>query len=91
VKGRDLYDFIWYMDKQISPDLPYLEAKLKQSGIVRKDQNLSLDVVRELMTEKIEGIDMDSARADVAPFIKDEYELEVWSSGFFLSLIRNLA
>lgn len=90
VKGRDFYDFIWYMDREISPDLPYLEAKLKQSGIIGEDRILSLDLVKTLLREKIEAINIDGARADVAPFIRDEFELQVWSREFFLSLIRKL-
>lgn len=91
VKGRDFYDFIWYMDKRINPDLPYLEAKLKQSGIIGEGQYLSLNMVKEMLREKMDMIDIESARADVAPFIRDEFELQVWSKEFFLSLISTLA
>ena len=91
VKGRDFYDFIWYMDRKISPDLPYLEAKLKQSGIIGEEQNLLLNRVKEMLREKMDAIDIENARADVAPFLRDEFELQVWSKEFFLSLIRTLA
>lgn len=71
------------MDKRIRPDLPYLKAKLKQSGIIGEDQNLSLTRVKEMLKKKMETINFDSARADVAPFIQDQFELHVWSKEFF--------
>jgi predicted nucleotidyltransferase component of viral defense system len=91
VKGRDFYDLIWYVKKQISPDIPYLAAKLKQSGIIGNNQNVSLDWVKEMLSRKIAAIDMASARADVAPFIQDEFELNLWSIEFFTSLIRTIS
>ncbi len=89
-KGRDFYDFIWYMGKKISPDLQYLEAKLKQSGKLSKKEHLSLDKLKLLLTNKISTIDFAEAGKDVAPFIKDEFELNVWSTEFFNSLIQSL-
>ena len=91
VKGRDFYDFIWYMKKKVSPDIPYLEAKLKQSRIIEKNQTVTLNTIKDMITDKILKIDLDDARKDVAPFIKDEFELNVWSVEFFNSLIQSLA
>ena len=90
VKGRDFYDFIWYMKKNISPDLQYLEAKLKQSGKLGKTEQLSIDKLKLLLTDKISTIDFSEAGKDVTPFIKDEFELNVWSVEFFISLIQTL-
>jgi len=90
VKGRDFYDFIWYMKKNISPDLQYLEAKLKQNGKLGKKEPLSLDKLKLLLTDKISTVDFVEARKDVAPYIKDEFELKVWSVDFFNSLIQFL-
>ena len=90
VKGRDFYDFIWYMKKNISPDLQYLEARLKQSGKLGKTEQLSIDKLKLLLTDKISIIDFSEAGKDVTPFIKDEFELDVWSVEFFISLIQTL-
>ena len=89
-KGRDFYDFIWYMKKNISPDLQYLEAKLKQSGKLGKNKQLSIDKLKLLLTDKISTIDFPEAGKDVTPFIKEEFELNAWSVEFFRSLIQTL-
>ena len=88
VKGRDFYDFIWYMNKKVSPDLPYLEAKLKQNGKLGKKELLSMDNLKSMLMDKIPTIDFTEAKKDVAPFIKDEFELNLWSVEFFNSLIQ---
>ena len=91
VKGRDYYDFIWYIDKNIPPDLPYLEAKLTQSGHWEKKQTLDVPAVQKLLHEKFETIDWEQAKRDIAPFIKDDFALEVWSTEFFRSLSKKLS
>ena len=90
VKGRDFYDFIWYMKKKVTPDLQYLEAKLKQSSKLDENEQLSLDKLKLLLTDKLSTVDFTEAEKDVAPFIKDEFELKVWSAEFFNSLIQSL-
>jgi len=87
VKGRDFYDFIWYIQKKVSPDMPYLEAKLKQSGAIEKNQKITLNMAKDMLRKKISTIDFNSARSDVSPFIKDQFELDVWSAEFFNSLL----
>ena len=32
VKGRDFYDFVWYVGRGIAPNLEHLEARMRQSG-----------------------------------------------------------
>lgn len=90
VKGRDYYDFIWYMNKGVSPDLPFLEAKLKQSGTIGLNQTLTLHMVKKMIAEKVQEIDFLDAKNDVAKFIKDEFELHAWSTDFFNYLIDKL-
>ena len=90
VKGRDYYDFIWYMNRKVRPDLRYLEAKLKQSGAIKTNEILTLETVKTMLIKKVSELDIDSARADVAPFIKDRFELEAWSADFFKYLIDKI-
>lgn len=86
VKGRDYYDFVWYIDKNIKPDLPYLEAKMRQTNHWAKDDVLKIETVRNLLKKKFDEIDFEQAKADVFPFIKDNRVLDVWSKEFFKAL-----
>jgi predicted nucleotidyltransferase component of viral defense system len=87
VKGRDFYDFIWYMNKGIIPDLKYLKAKMIQTGHWNKIETLDLDILKKLLAKRFSEVDWKKASKDVAPYIKDPFELEVWSKDFFTSLI----
>ena len=90
VKGRDYYDFIWYINKGASVDIRYLEAKLIQSGHLKINETLELVTLKKLLEEKFKSINWESAKKDVLPFIKDPFELEVWSAHFFVGLLEKL-
>lgn len=64
VKGRDYYDFMFYMSKGVKPNLKYLSNGLKI-------ENLTLNMVSELLIEKFNSIDFNNAYKDVVTFIED--------------------
>lgn len=94
VKGRDWYDFVWYLKQGIEPNYPLLQAALHQAG-PWKDQKVSVD--REwLQTElrkRIESIDWANAAEDVSRFLDlmQRESLRVWSTRFFISKVEQLA
>ncbi len=89
-KGRDLYDYIFYLSKKIPFNIKYLEARLKQSGLIENDHILSLDEVKNLLYSRFSSIDYQVAKQDVLPFIKDIDCLNVWSSAFFKAITEDL-
>jgi predicted nucleotidyltransferase component of viral defense system len=90
IKGRDYYDFIWYINKGVSTDILYLKAKLIQSGHWKENKKFDLNVLKKLLESKFDNIDWESAKKDVLPFIKDPFELQVWSKDFFKSLLKKV-
>lgn len=90
VKGRDFYDFIWFINSKIKPDLKYLEAKMKQSKHLESKVVLSLKILKDLLIDKFNIVDFNEARKDIMPFIKDTPNLEVWSKDFFLFLLNKM-
>lgn len=88
IKGRDFYDFIWYIKKRVIPDLDYLKGKLVESGVLKDENNFSMEDLKVLLTKKFETTDWERAKQDVTPFIKDGRELDLWSAPFFLSLLK---
>ena len=88
IKGRDYYDFIWYITKKVKPDFDYLKGKLCESGVWDNEADFNLDDLKGLLTKRFESIDWIKAKQDVAPFIKDGRELEIWSAKFFISLME---
>jgi predicted nucleotidyltransferase component of viral defense system len=85
VKGRDFYDFIWYISRGVPVNLPHLEARIFQSGN-RSIDKLDLITVQTLLKERIENVDIAAAAEEVRPFLRDPRELALWSEDFFVDL-----
>lgn len=90
VKGRDYYDFIWYVGKKVNLDLNHLEARMKQTGHLKPDEKLTFSRVSFLLKKKFSEVDFTQAKKDVLPFVKDPQSLSLWSKKFFLGLISKV-
>ncbi len=90
VKGRDWYDLVWYVSKGIPIHLPHLEARMRQSGHYLESDGLSAEKFRQLLDEKINQVDFNDAKKDVAPFIRDPTNLDVWSKDFFHAVAKKI-
>lgn len=84
VKGRDWYDLVWYVGRDIPLNLGHLEARLRQSGHLAPDA-LPLNEIglRKLLTEAIATLDVAQARTDVERFLLNPATITVWSKEFF--------
>lgn len=90
VKGRDLYDYVFYLQKGATVNLPHLQQRLIQSGAWEESKQLTLCELKKLLCERFETIDYENAKSDVQDFIKDKSQLNLWSSAFFKSITENL-
>ena len=90
VKGRDLYDFNWYLSQNIACDIDHLKARMVQSGHWDQRQPLNLEQLRLQLSERFAQIDFENAKNDVMPFLKHPSELDLWSKDFFLDLLPAL-
>lgn len=90
VKGRDLYDFIFYISRGVPLNVKHLEARLKQTKHLDFDKTLTLDETRLMLVERFKQIDYAQAKLDVIPFIKNRGGLDVWSASFFCEITKNL-
>jgi predicted nucleotidyltransferase component of viral defense system len=91
VKGRDWYDYLWYIRKNEKVNLAMLENALNQLG-PWKDQGLKIDKewLHEKLNEKVNIIHWDEAKRDVERFLKPEEKktLKLWSEDFFLKMTK---
>ncbi len=83
VKGRDWYDFVWFAANHPRLHLAHLEQRMRQTGHWRSRQPLTPRAFTDLLNEAIDGLDVEQARRDIAPFIKDRRMLSLWSRDFF--------
>ncbi|MBP1592671.1 MAG: nucleotidyl transferase AbiEii/AbiGii toxin family protein [Oscillospiraceae bacterium] len=90
VKGRDLYDYIFYLSRNTPLNLPHLKARLVQSGAWDPEKDLSIEDTRNLLFSRFDSIDFENARNDVRPFIRDTDSLNIWNADFFKQITANL-
>jgi predicted nucleotidyltransferase component of viral defense system len=94
LKGRDWYDFNWYIKQHTQPNLSHLQAALIQYG-PWKDQpiNVTTEWLTHALAEKISIIDWTVASQDVERFLNaaEKQSLKLWSEKFFLAKVAQLA
>ena len=88
IKGRDFYDYIWYLSEGIPVNLPHLEARLIQTEHLSDAGSLSLSEVKELLYQRFEQVNFEQAKEDIIPFISNPDKLEIWSKDFFTAVTQ---
>ena len=83
VKGRDWYDLVWYVRREVPVALRHLESRMKQTGHLEPNESLKEELMKQKLSEKIGATDFHNARKDVENLIKDPSSLELWSGEFF--------
>jgi len=82
IKGRDWYDFEWYVRNRVPLDFEHLKVRTKEFNNI----DLTKELFLELLKERISKSDMDAVKADVIPYIIDKRDLDIWSNDYFLQL-----
>ncbi|WP_371424549.1 nucleotidyl transferase AbiEii/AbiGii toxin family protein [Tardiphaga sp.] len=95
LKGRDWFDFSWYVASGVYPNLPLLAAALRQAGPWHAQHDLPVDsewLIAALKT-KITSIDWGAAAADVNRFLRpvEAKSLSLWSERFFHAKLDQVA
>lgn len=89
VKGRDWYDFEWYVKKSVAMNLEHFIQRAQKSGNLR-DEKLTEQQFRTLLAERINSVDMEKVKADAVRFVPDSTRLEIWSKPYFTDLAEHL-
>jgi len=90
IKGRDWYDFVWFVGKRAHLHLGYLESRMHQSGNLDNNTPLTKSLFFELMKKKIQAIDIESAKKDVINTLKDQSSITVWDKAFFADVLSKV-
>ena len=90
IKGRDLYDYLYYLSLGTPVNLVHLESRLHQTGSLSKSESLDIDKLKEMLDKRFSEINYKEAKEDVLPFISKPEKLKLWSSEFFQSITENL-
>jgi predicted nucleotidyltransferase component of viral defense system len=90
VKGRDLYDYVFYLSRGTAVNLAHTTARLAQSGCFTAENQIKIEDVKEMLRKRFENIDYAQAKQDVVPFIKNLGALDVWNADFFCEITKDL-
>lgn len=90
IKGRDFYDYVFFLSIGAQVNLKNLKAKLVQSNFISEDYDLTIDNLKALLNERFENLNFEQAKEDVLPFVRDKSKLDLWSVEFFKEITKNL-
>ena len=89
VKGRDWYDFDWYIKKGVPLHVHHFLLRAQDSGNWGP-QSISKEQIKELLLKKIDSVSFDRIREDIVRFIPDASVLEIWSPQYFKDLVEKM-
>lgn len=82
VKGRDWYDFEWYVRWNVPLDFKHLQERIREfSG-----KEVSKEAFMDQLRNKLATTNIDQAKEDVIGFVDNPHELDIWSNDYFLQL-----
>jgi len=82
VKGRDWYDFEWYVRWSVPLNFAHLQERIREFT----GEEISKDTFMNMLREKLATTDIELVKQDVTGFVDDPHELDIWSNDYFLQL-----
>ena len=82
VKGRDWYDFEWYVRHNVPLDFTHLQERARQFN----GEEITVESFKEKLRERLSSADINQVKTDVLPFVRNPKDLEIWSNAYFLQL-----
>jgi predicted nucleotidyltransferase component of viral defense system len=79
VKGRDWYDFEWYVRNRVPLNFEHLQERIRQFN----GTEMNLDEFKTALKERLSGTDINQVKADILPFLNNPRELDIWSNDYF--------
>ena len=84
VKGRDWYDFEWYVRNGVALDFAHLAERCKQFN----GEDITPESFKEKLIERLSTADIKQVKEDVLPFVRNPKELDLWSNDYFVQLVE---
>jgi predicted nucleotidyltransferase component of viral defense system len=92
-KGRDWYDFLWYLSRRVAPNYELLGNALHQQGPWAGGRpRITSGWYVGALRRRIEEIDWIEAREDVSRFVvsREQESIGLWTKEFFLYQVDRL-
>lgn len=82
VKGRDWYDFEWYVRHNVSLDFPHLAERVRQFN----NEEIGREAFMAQLKDRLASANINQVKSDVLPFVRNPEYLDIWSIDYFLQL-----
>lgn len=82
VKGRDWYDFEFYVRHGVPLNYTHLRERIR----LFNGEELNFTEFKNRLKEHLATTDIGQVKSDVLPFVKNPKELDIWSNDYFLQL-----
>jgi predicted nucleotidyltransferase component of viral defense system len=90
VKGRDWFDLVWYAGRYPKMHLRHLEERMRQSGHWDGKRSFDEREFRRMAHATVTHLNIDQARREVEPFLKDSAALTLWSHPYFTEIVERI-
>ncbi len=82
VKGRDWYDFEWYVRNRVPLSFNHFAERVRQFN----NEEITRESFIEQLKQRLSSADIKQVKTDVEPFLRNSQELAIWSNDYFLQL-----
>lgn len=90
IKGRDFYDYVFFLSIGAQVNLTNLKSKLVESNFINENYDLTIENLKTFLNKRFENLNFKQAKEDVLPFVKDKSKLDLWNEDFFKEITKNL-
>ena len=82
VKGRDWYDFEWYVRHNVPLDFAHLAERVRQFN----NEEIGQEAFMAQLKDRLASANINQVKNDVLPFVRNPKELDIWSNDYFVQL-----
>ena len=82
VKGRDWYDFEWYVRHNVPLDFVHLAERIRQFN----NEDIGQAEFMAQLKDRLASANINQVKNDVLPFVRNPKELDIWSNDYFVQL-----
>ncbi len=90
VKGRDYYDFLFFMKRKVPPNMAYLHNKLVSTGKIAETDAFDMTLLKRMLSERFETVDFLKAKEDAQKFLYEKENLDYFTKDLFLDMLKRL-
>jgi predicted nucleotidyltransferase component of viral defense system len=90
VKGRDWYDVVWFISRGTPLNKSYFTTCMRQLSGWSEDGIMKPEQIIRLVFDRIDKIDIESAKQDVISFLKNPMVIDEWTKEYFKHWISSM-